>query len=191
MIHPKLVEMYKTMRAAHRQMVEIDALMEREITSSISKEDDADSAYALREIAKFADDTRKRCEKLKRLAEKMAVMISLTEGSADSIRTDHCTASIKMRTVVTVPNRNRNPAEYVKLMEWLGVPEHFWKGRPEPIVETYWPGLIEYLCEQLADGKPLPPGIDPNKTYPEYSLVCTKRKGVAEDDENAATNEDF
>jgi hypothetical protein len=63
-------------------------------------------------------------------------------------------------------------------MEHLGIPEHMAAG---DVVRPHWPGLKEYLTKLAQQGLPLPPGIDPQKTYSEYTLEVRKKKGVLED----------
>jgi hypothetical protein len=44
-------------------------------------------------------------------------------------------------------------------------------------VRPHWPGMVSYLTGLMRQGRPLPPGIDPEKTYPRYKLRLRALKG--------------
>jgi hypothetical protein len=46
---------------------------------------------------------------------------------------------------------------------------------------VHYPGAVDLISGLLADGKPLPEGLaDAVKTFPEYRVKLTARKGVLE-----------
>lgn len=188
---PKIVELYSKTRALHQEFVTADAEVRRLLNTNCEKIDQADAAYALRQTAEFADEIRKKCEELQKLAEKLTCVLAVAEHDPGPVRTAHCTASLDIKTIVTIPRQSTHPKEFAALMEFLGVKRHLWDvPQPEPnddgedvtkrhaVVKPHWPGLVDHLNELQAQGLPLPPGIDPNKTYPEYRLTIRKKKGV-------------
>lgn len=168
---------YREIRELHARLTVDLTALERSLKDETDEKEHADTAYALREIAEFADAIRKQSEFVKVLSERMACMLTIAiHQTAEPIRTEFCTASPKVRTVVTVPSRRKSPEQFASLMTFLGVPRHLWEGGEHAVVETHWPGLIEYLGKLQAEGKPLPPGIDPNKTIAQYSLMIRGKK---------------
>jgi len=187
-------ELYIDVRDFHHKLLRVLPEIEQEIKSGSDEKEMADLAYAMREIARLCDDARKRCEQKKRLAEQLACALTIAvTQSAEPIRTEFCRASPKMRSIVSVPRRSKEPEKYAELMKYLGVPEHLWQGGEHAVVNTHWPGLMDLLAAKQERGEPLPPGIDPNKTYPEYTLVIhgyqSPAGGAVEDDDGVLTEE--
>jgi len=177
---PELVELFKQAQSLHARFIEVDLEVRRKLNGCADIETHVDAAYALREISEFADALRKKANATKQTAESLAIMINTANGSADTIRTEYCTASTDVKTLVSIPTRSKKPEEFGKLMDWLGVPEPLHSGGDRAVVEPNWPGLIEHINKALAEGRPLPPGVDPNKTYSESKLIIKRRKGVTE-----------
>jgi hypothetical protein len=177
----KLVDLYKRARDLHEEFVRADADLRKMVMTCASVEEHADTSYALRETADFVEDVRKRCEAIKKLAEQIACVLYTQMGMKDTIRTDYCSATPDIRTIVTIPRKSSDPENFGKLMTFLGVPPELWNAPEEStVVKPHWPGLMAHLHRMQIEGKPLPPGVDPNKTYPEYKLIVRKRKGVSE-----------
>jgi hypothetical protein len=177
-------EMFRKMREAHDFAVATLVALEQDVQATCGNDEKelADIAYALRETTDLADDLRKRAAALGRTAQSAACMLQVTlNGSAASIKTDYCTAALKMKTVVSIPKKDRQPNEYAALMDWLKVPRELWQNENSKYsaVEFHWPGLVDLISQKQSQGLPLPPGIDPNKTYVEYSLTMRGKKDVA------------
>ena len=181
---PNAQQMFRKMREAHDFAVATIAALEQDVQATCGNDEKelADIAYALRETRELAEDLRKRADALGRLAQSAACVLQVTvNGSAESIKTDYCTAVLKMKTVVSIPKKDRQPEEYAALMDWLNVPRELWQN-PESkysAVEFHWPGLVDLISQRQAKGERLPPGIDPNKTYVEYSLTMRGKKDAA------------
>jgi len=47
-------------------------------------------------------------------------------------------------------------------------------------VKPYWPGIMEHISSLAEQGKPLPAGIDAEKTYTQYKMRITPYKGLDE-----------
>lgn len=152
--------------------VEVDAL----IHSSADEKEQADTAYALRQIEDLADEIRKNCKKQGELAQRMACMIVGTAGGSTIIRTDHVSATCDIRPIVSIPRRSTHPEEFAELMRYLKVPDELWKPGDHAAMQPHWPGLVDLLSRRQAAGLPLPPGIDPNKTWPKYALILRGKK---------------
>lgn len=140
----------------------------------------ADYAYAFREIYRLADDLRKEAQLNKDLSEKIACLLWVKDGTGESIRTEHCTCTPKVRMSAKIPKKSHDPEDYANLMRFLQIPESVWNIPDEDfeVVRIHWPGFIEYVSKLLEEGKPLPPGVDPEKSHPLYSLTILGRSPV-------------
>jgi hypothetical protein len=176
-----MVELYKLAKEFHKRVVEEDAALTRWLASNTSREDHADMAYAIRETTNFMEDARKKLFHVSELAQKLACIISVHIGQADSFRTEHCTATPDPKTFISIPRRSTHPEQYAKLMEHLKIPRELWDVSEEDhaVVKPHWPGLVDYIARQLQEGLPLPGGVDPNKTWVEYKLRLLKKKEVS------------
>lgn len=181
MMNPKLVAIYKQARAIHEAYVQADGELRRFLSTCPNTEDQADAAYALREIADMVDEVRKMANSTGELAQRFACIIAGATGNPEPIRTEYCTATPDVKPIASVPRQSSDPEGYALLMEHLGIPRAMWdRGDDKSVVKPNWPGMMSYLAEQMKQGKPLPPGIDPDKTYSEYRLLIRKKKGVGE-----------
>lgn len=174
------VTAFRAARTVHEQVVALQQRLEKFVAECVDKGELADVAYAMREASKLVDDTRKRLDGLGETAQKVACLVSVQLGDVSTIRTEHCSATPDVRQVASPPRRSTRPEEFARLMDHLGVPKHLWEGGDHAVVQPHWPGLMDYLARQAAEGKPLPPGIDPSRTFPEYKLVIRAKKGVTE-----------
>lgn len=139
-----------------------------------------DYAFAMNRASKFLDDMRKTCDATEMLCERLACLIWVAAEMTGPIRTEHCSATPNIKMIATIPKRSTHPAEFEALMTFLGIPKNLIDEEQGEVVRAHWPGLVSYLSRLMSEGKPLPPGIDPQKTYPEYHLTLRPKKGVGE-----------
>lgn len=137
----------------------------------------ADRCMAAKQSLNYVNDLRKELNLLQELAERLACLIWVQLEMTESIKTEHTTAIPNVKMMAAVPKKRTQPEAYAAFMDFLGVPKALYEG-DEDAVRPHWPGMVEYLSGLLAEGKPLPPGIEPDKTYPVYSLTCRKRMEV-------------
>lgn len=171
----RLVELYEKVQALHAEAYSTLESLKGGLSASSDMKAHADAAYALRETAKYADDIRKMCIAQQETCEKIACAVAIKLEHMGPIKTDHCTASTKIKMIASVPRPSTQPEEFAALMEYFGI-----KNNTQELFRLHWPTFVDHLSDCLSEGKPLPPGIDPNKTYPEYRLVIHKKKGVNE-----------
>jgi hypothetical protein len=178
---PEAQELYKLARTLHQNTVVTLMKLAEDVKVCTDEKECADLSYALAEIIKLTDDVKKRCGKVRRISDQMACALTLMAGSAETIRTEYCSATPKVTTILSVPKRKGDPG-YGALMDHLGVPRHLYDDSSEHgVVGLHWMGVVTYLGEQQAAGKPLPPGIDPNKTYPQYAIHIRGKQSPAGD----------
>ena len=137
----------------------------------------ADLAFMLRESNKLVDDMRKEQNNLQEQVEKVAcvrwVQANLNDGAnAEPIRGEFVTATPDVKKMASLPRRSTNPEAYDALMTYLGIPKDVVE---KDLMRCHWPAFTEHITELCAEGRPLPNGIDPSKTYDVYRLLLRKR----------------
>ena len=148
----------------------------RQKMSSFSKEDLVDFAFVLREMGKLADDIRKECVLAKDTAERLVCLIWITNNDEAEliVRGKYGSGTPNIRLMSSLPKQSTSPKEYNALMTYLGI-----KVSDNELVRPHWPAMTEHITALARAGKPLPPGIDPKKTYSLYSLSpLRKRPGI-------------
>lgn len=171
------VEYFKRVKQLFTSHSEVRIGLAQEISSCADVKELADMAYVMHKSSEMLDMMRKQCDEMEIIAEKIACLIYTQLNMEGPIRTDHCTATADVKMIASVPKRKTDPEGFYALMDFLKIPRDMTDGEKE-VVRCHWPGLVAHLSELMAEGKPLPPGIDPSKTYPEYRLKLLSRKGV-------------
>jgi hypothetical protein len=186
----RLQTLYAFVRESH-EFIYRELMAHVECIDSDSMTENADHAYAMREIEKFLDDSRKDVAAQRKLAERAAAIKWSTSPSAsDNIKTDYCTATPDIKTVAKIPTIEKNPDEYTALMDWLQIDPCLRDHgkvldelgeRETEIVSVKWPAFQDYVTRLVAQGYPPPPGVDPGATWKEYVLRIKKRKPIMPD----------
>lgn len=151
----------------------------REQANGISNEDIVDISFALRSLSELHDDIRKELNSAREFIGKIACIrwiqesVNLTpEEMALSIHGEYAKGIPKVMTMASLPREKTNPEDYLKFMKRIGV---FGQALKRGLVKVSWPAVTEYITDLTAKGKPLPPGIDPDKTYTLYNLRIVKK----------------
>jgi len=76
-----------------------------------------------------------------------------------------------------LPRSNSDPENFKKLIDYLDIN---YKAIETKAVKLYWPGLCKLASELAEQGKPLPPGINPDDTYPTYGVNIMSRQDLDE-----------
>ena len=174
-------EYYVRVKAMYEYHVKNLIKIRDEIEKTADVKELVDWAYALNQSNKFIDEIRKNLNGLEELAEKICCVVYIQTGNSEPVRTPHCTGSPGVTLKASLPKRRGQHDEWVKLMVHLGVPKHLIDVEDQQALDFHWPGLMAYLTRLQMEGKPLPPGVDVNKTYPEYHVTLKGRRGVDED----------
>lgn len=175
-------EMFDLAKIAHARIYTIISKLTAEIQAGCggSLTTLVDHAFALRETSKLCDDIRKEAILLYDLASRVTCMLHVQSGSADNIKTDHCTAIPDMKMSCKIPTLKNNPEEYYALMEWLKVPRDL-LGSAEhdsEAIRPHWPGMVELITNLAAQGKSVPPGVDFTTQRPIYKLTIRGRRPI-------------
>lgn len=163
----RLLDLYRAVNAAHRDLVQKCVLLERHVTECGDLEELSDAAYVLREAYKHADESRKE---LKRLDERVAMLFCVLwandPNSPETVRTKWCTCTPDPKQRVLVPTPNKDPERYRAVLEWLGVPE---EQIASGVLRVGWEEFGEWVTAKMRNGDPLPE-ILASKKYTEYRL---------------------
>lgn len=180
---PRARQMYDAVKAAHegafRLMLELRQQLKGQPIGEL-----VDLVYALDRSEKLADDLRKELKAMREQLDKVVCVMWVTADCSEPVRTKFCTGTPTMKQTAPLPNRHRNPENFKKLMDSIGVPQELWDVNDEEhaAVSISWPGMLDLISNRLAQGMPVPPGVDPNATFTVYRVSLRKLRDVDDDD---------
>lgn len=180
----EFLDMMRDSKATHEaHYLQLKKLQDAGTTDDVKEL--ADSAFALKQAEEWFDDLRKQFRKEREHYEQMCGAVwsktSLTtaiETGDDSIKTEYVTATVKIEKNASLPRKKQEPEQFEQLMNYLGIPKHLWNSDdPEAseVVSIHWPGFTALLSKYLAEGKPMPPGIDPKKVFTRFILSMRRK----------------
>lgn len=175
-MNEKLKAVYQAVHRMHEEVYTKLKEIDDETRACSNMEELADTAFACRETRKLADDIRKMCDVTQGMAEKICCAVAVKDEFAGPVKTEYCTATLNIKMCATLPSKTKDPEAYKALLDHFGIDNSLVEN---DAVRFHWPGMVDYvtgLCEQ---GRPLPPGLNTEKTYPVYALKpLTKRKAI-------------
>lgn len=181
----KLVREYRWLKASHADLY-AKLIEARDSAAKFSQEELVDIAFILRSTAILAEDIRKECNAIREMMEKVACLKWMTDnmnnpdsGKPTSIRGILASGTPDLRQMASLPRPNTDPKGYESLMKSIGAIT----AARKDLVRPHWPGLTEWITKLAKKGKPLPAGLDPNKTYPLYRLSPLRRRPNVDIDE--------
>ena len=136
--------------------------------------------YVLRETSRYLDELRKEMNAVGDLCEKVCCAIFTKDAlnsTETSIRASLATGTPKLRMQAKIPKRSDEPKKFYALMKHFGIDP---KTADLDVMRIHWPSMRDSLSTTLAEGKPLPPGIDPEDTYPIYSVTVLQIQDLDE-----------
>lgn len=170
-------ELYKRVSCLHSELHQMITRMKQDIPNEMNYNELADYAIALKKAAELVDDTRKELDALNVLSQSRACMFAVNVGDAGPIKTDYVTATLDTQTAAHIPTKSSQPEAFRQLMQSIGIPEHLIADVDgTELIKPHWPGLLAYFKQLEIEGKPLPKGIDPNKTYTIFRLSPMRAK---------------
>ena len=167
-----LVRNYEHLKRLYTQTYEEIAQL-RDRLPNLKVEEVADAAMVLKRIADFADDLRKESIRVMQHAERLACAVWANNLQTEPIRGEYVTATPDIKYSASLPKQSQDPKAYSELMDFMGVGHEL---VDTGLLTLHWPKFTEWLSVQIAEGKPLPPGVDPEKLYPVYKLKKRKTK---------------
>lgn len=164
----KLITEYDKMKKVYLSCYETLSIIRDELRAGkYQLTDMVNFIYVMRELSKFADDLRKEADGIMHMFENMTCAVYTTQNTLGPIRASLATGTPDLKLGVKIPNQRRDPEKFQKMMAYFGVSDSAVADR---LVKPYWPGICEHVSILAEEGKPLPPGIDPENTYPTYKV---------------------
>lgn len=187
-------KLYVLIRTAHQQFVKLMQSAHEALDATRKTDEGAadcvNLANCCRQSKKYLAEMTKDIAAMEAELERLVCMHILSDISNENakIETEYCVATADIGHNYVVPTFDKDPEQYAKLMEWLGVDPGLWDRGKElteegenatKVLDLHWPGF-QYLCKRLKqNGYNPPPGVDPERAYPVYKLGIRTRKPIA------------
>jgi len=174
----QIIKKYTLMKGVYLETYKLLTEIRDEVQShTYTLTDMTNMLYVLREISKFADDLRKEIDGIASILEKVICALYIVKNLDDPIRASLVTGSPTIRQGVKLPKQSKDPDKYNELMAHFGISHDVAESN---LVRPHWPGVCQYATTLAEEGKPLPPGINPEDTYSVYSVRLTIIKNLDE-----------
>ena len=168
-----LIKRYQAIHKLHNETYAVFLEAKKLLAGGSTAEDLSDVAFVLKEIETVVTDLRKETTSLKETFEKACAIVWSTGMDGGPIRGELATGTPRLGEMASLPNIKKDPEKFKALMDFLGCPEYV-----QRYMTPHWPTLTAMLTDRAIEGMKLPPGIDPNSTYPVYKLVTRRKKDV-------------
>lgn len=170
-------KIYRESKAVSEQLLILLRQLSGNAPSEMNPIWHADVSYSLRESEEQIESLLKEIRKCRKLVNTVGVLLCTT-SMIEKVTTEYCTATPTSKIIYTYPAKRRdNYMMFDRLMLELGIPETVAQAE---LVRPHWPAMQEHFQQLLAEGKNVPGGVDPNKTFNEYDFSIRKKKGVLE-----------
>lgn len=172
--------LYRTVYSAYERLSKIiEDSLEKVTSGEKSIEELADFIFVAKQASQLLDENAKKLRGVLDTGKKVLCLRWVNSNyNGDNIKTEYVTATPKVTSMPVLPTGRKQPEDYAAFCAHFGI-------RPDLIendsFRPHWPGMKKQIEDDAMNGKPLPPGCDPSKTYPAYDVLLRKRKGVLED----------
>jgi len=174
----KLVQEYSKIKKLHVSCyTELSTIRDAVKNGKCSLEEIVNLVSVIREVSKLTNDLRKEADGVQNILENVACAVYIGRNIQGPIRASLATATPQVRLNVKLPNRNKNPEEYNALLNFFGVTITEYTNKA---VRLHWPTICEAVSILAEQGKPTPPGLNPEDTYPIYSMRLTIKRDLDE-----------
>ena len=184
--------LFRNVKESHEIIYKCMSELRQEVEKCNNYVELCDYAFAVDQSHEYVQDLKvelwKFREFLNKKVDELWLQAAVNGGSSfpRSIHTDYVTATPDIKQAPNIPSQKSDPEAYKKLMDYLNIdvsnwPEHpnpEYKGAKSEVVKIHWPGLVNLVTENLAAGRPAPPGIDISKLTPIYKLVLRKKRDI-------------
>lgn len=171
-MHQNLKELFITVKDAHEQAYVLLQSLTKDLSTTGDVEELTDAVYATREVMRFAEDLLKETRRLNTRTQQMACAVwAKMPDPPERIVTDYCSGTPDIKMSANLPKRDT--AEYHQFMTHIGV-----KNVEDDLVRPHWPSVKEYISDLTSQGRPLPPGVDLDETFPVYTLSVRRKADV-------------
>ena len=144
----------------------------REEMKTKSPEELTDIGFICKKMYEQIDDIRKEVDRLKEFAEKLACLKAVTEEKM-TLRGNLATGTPDVSMSANLPHPRKNPEAYQALCDYFGIPDGMVQN---DLFRFHWPSFKEFFTKLMSEGKPVPPGIELDKTHAHYKLKYREKK---------------
>lgn len=170
------ITLFRLAKSAHETIYRQLAEVQHEINKCSNMVELCDYVFAVDQAHELIEDNKKALWNLREaLNKKICELYVRSNPSEPNIKTDYVTATPDVKYSPNIPSKKGNPEAFEKLMKHLGIPTEVMNSEA---VRPHWPGLVEFVSQQLAAGKPCPPGIDVKKLMPIFKLTLRRKKEI-------------
>jgi len=170
-MNDKAKNFYREVFKFHQWLSAECTALERELKQLNVVEDVADFDLVCAKVNDLLQDAAKQTRALGRYSTKITCLVwqrnALETNNFDPIRTDYVTASPDVVQMPKVPSHRQDPEAYATLCRSLGMPDEAIEDRT---IQPHWPSLLEKVRKAMRQGLAPPAGLDPNVSFPEYSV---------------------
>ena len=168
-------KLYSNFALQHKLDLQSIKVWAEEEKTNYSAYELTDSAYALREIIKFTEDTLKELKKQEKMSWAKCGIICITADVSGPIDTPYCVGQLKVEEIPDIPKRHKDPERYDEFMKFMGIPPELYLN---DMIRLHWPNFMEWYNQRLRDAKPSPKGLDPSKTTTTAKLSIRKKREI-------------
>ncbi len=169
-LRKRVLDVYAIAKQLHEEGFSNLARVRQDLANSPDLSQIVDVIAVLKKIEALLKDSKVETEKAIKQLSRGACMLYVKEGKiGETIRTDWICANPDSKTIPKMPREKDDPEAYAAMAEHFGIPA----GVP---FRPHWPSMVEYCTSQEANFKPLPPGVNPNDSSVEYTVVCRFHK---------------
>lgn len=165
-----LLGMYQEVRSTYLKLYSmLGDVRDGTKTTNYDVKEMVNMLYVLRETLKYHDDICKEIRAVSELLEKVTCLMYMQEHIDDDppIHASLATGTARMRMVSSPPHPTKERERYIKMLKSFGVDDHIIE---TGVLNCHWVRMGDYITKLCEEGKPLPPGVDPDKTIPKYSV---------------------
>lgn len=164
----QLITAYAEARRAHMMMCQQFVMVEQQLRGSRDMKELADAVHALKQISDLANDIKKEANRRKEFFERLCCAVWMN-GDGSPIKTEYCTGSPEVKQTVATPKSDT--PEYADFCKHFGVD-------PSLPFRPHWPTMLDRISDDLAQGKPLPPGCDPSTVWTVFRVATRRIKPI-------------
>ena len=172
---------YARVDQAHNDLFAELLRLEESLKKETNLEELADWVFVMREAKAHFEQLQSKCNAMHDTAVKLGCAIYCTLPETHkyvvkaAIKTAYCTAKPDLKYCASIPKLKKDPDKYYALTDYLGIPrEHAEK----QTVRVHWPSFVDHITDLTVSGKPLPPGIDAEATYPVYKMTVRRNRSI-------------
>lgn len=171
-INQELLQTYSVARKHHQEVCTLRNHVEA-ACRSMDGGTIVDATYVLKRTSELADETRKEIDRTLVLVQKLGCL-AVMHTTDDKLHGQIANGYGKSGQELIVPDKDKNPNEYLALMRAIGVTEEM---AANPYIKPSWKDVAEFTSKLAEEGKPIPPGLEHVQHTTKFTVVATAKRG--------------